>query len=187
MRPRLPVLVLAVLVATACARSAATERAGGFRPVDEPMPVLAGEDLHGRPVSTSDLAGEVLVVNTWASWCLPYCADEQPDLVAVANRYADRGVRFLGVNHMDQRAAATEWERHYDVPYPSLYDPSGRFAATLDYFGLPNTYVVDAAGTIRYALGPGPVDDATLSATIDAVLADQASASSATATNSPAR
>ncbi len=73
----------------------------------------------------------------------------------MAKRYEDRGVRFLGINHMDQTAAATEWVRHYGVPYPSIADPSGKFATDLDYFGLPDTYVVDPTGTIRYAIGTG--------------------------------
>jgi peroxiredoxin len=154
--------------------------------VSDPLPALEGEDLQGEPIAASDFLGHVLVVNAWASWCLPYCAEEQPALVAVAKRYRDEGVRFLGIDHMDQQAAANEWVRSYDVPYPSLYDPAGKLAGELGYFGLPDTYVVDPAGTIRFVAGPGPVTEEQLSAAIDAVLA-QASASSATATNSPAR
>ena len=81
----------------------------------------------------------------------------------------------------------TEWVRTYHVPYPSIADPSGRFAASFDYFGLPDTYVVDAGGTMRYAIGPGATTATQLSGLLDQVLADQTSASSATATNSPAR
>jgi thiol-disulfide isomerase/thioredoxin len=98
--------------------------------------VLQGEDLQGKSISSTDLAGHVVVVNAWATWCAP-CEQEQPALVHVAKRYADQGVRFLGINHMDQTAAAREWVRTYDVPYPSIADPSGRFAASFDYFGLP--------------------------------------------------
>src|SRR5215210_3330980 len=104
------------------------------------MPSLSGEDLAGRPVSTESYRGSVLVVNAWATWCTP-CEQEQPALVAVAHRYARRGVRFLGIDHMDQDAKAADWVRTYDVPYPSIVDPSGKFAASLDYFGLPDTYV----------------------------------------------
>ena len=59
--------------------------------------------------------------------------------------------------------------------------------SVVDYFGLPDTYVVDPSGTIRYAIGPGATSEAQLSSVIDEVLAAQTSASSATATNSPAR
>lgn len=155
------------------------------RAVAEALPVLEGEDLQGNAVSSEGFRGHVLVLNAWASWCVP-CAQEQPDLVAAATRFRDRGVRFLGINHQDQQAAAQEWVRHYDVPYPSVYDPSGRIAGMLGYFGLPDTYVVDPSGTIRYVIGPGPATADQLATAIDAVLA-QTSASSATAANSPAK
>ena len=188
MRPHAFLVVAASLALVACTRGAATDPSGtGLRAVSEPLPLLQGEDLHGQPISSADFRGHVLVVNAWATWCDP-CQQEQPDLVAAANRYRDRGVRFLGINHMDQTAAATDWVRRFDVPYPSLYDPAGKFAADLDYYGLPDTYVVDPSGTIRYIIGPGPATATQLSTAIDGVLAEaQTSASSATATNSPAR
>jgi peroxiredoxin len=184
---RFLVLVLAAALLVGCTGGAAQEPSDtALRAVSDPLPALEGEDLQGRPIAASDFLGHVLVVNAWASWCIPFCAQEQPALVAAAKRYRDEGVRFLGIDHMDQQAAANEWVRSYDVPYPSLYDPAGKLAGELGYFGLPDTYVVDPAGTIRYVAGPGPVTEEQLSAAIDAVLA-QASASSATATNSPAR
>ena len=180
-------LILVVLGgAVACTRGQASEASTGVRPMSEPLPVLRGEDLQGKPISSDDLAGHVLVINAWATWCTP-CEQEQPALVQVAKRYADRGVRFLGIDHMDQAAQANEWVRSYHVPYPSISDPSGRFAAVFDYFGLPDTYVVDSGGTIRFAVGPGATTEAQLSGLLDEVLAAQSSASSATATNSPAR
>jgi peroxiredoxin len=186
-RSRSFLVAVALLALTACVRSVATEASGTrARAVTEPLPLLKGEDLHGDAISSQDFPGKVLVVNAWASWCIPYCAQEQPDLVTAAKRYRDRGVQFLGVNHMDQQATAQEWVRHYGVPYPSLYDPSGRVAGQLGYFGLPDTYVVDPSGTIRYVIGPGPATLEQLSTAIDGVLA-QTSASSATATNSPAK
>jgi cytochrome c biogenesis protein CcmG/thiol:disulfide interchange protein DsbE len=180
-------LVVAVVALAACTRAQAPQASGTqIREVADPLPTLSGQDLAGNPISSDDFRGHVLVVNAWASWCIPYCAQEQPDLVAAAERYRDQGVRFLGIDHMDQQAAAQEWVRHYGVPYPSLSDPSGRVAGLLGYYGLPDTYVVDPSGTIRYVIGPGPATPEELTSAIDRVLA-QTSASSATATNSPAR
>jgi len=184
--PRSLVILVVLCGAVACTRSQATEAGTGVQAMSEPLPVLQGEDLQGNQISSAQFAGRVLVVNAWATWCAP-CEQEQPALVRVANRYADRGVRFLGIDHMDQVAQANEWLRSYDVPYPSISDPSGRFATVFDYFGLPDTYVVDATGTIRFAVGPGATTEAQLSGLLDEVLAAQSSASSATATNSPAR
>ena len=183
--PRSLLILVVFLGTVACTRGEATEGTG-VRTLSEPLPVLQGEDLQGKSISSTDLAGHVVVVNAWATWCAP-CEQEQPALVQVAKRYADQGVRFLGIDHMDQTAAAKEWVRTYRVPYPSIADPSGRFATSFDYFGLPDTYVVDAGGTMRYAVGPGATTATQLSGLLDQVLADQTSASSATATNSPAR
>jgi thiol-disulfide isomerase/thioredoxin len=184
-RSRLIILLGFVLLA-ACTRAEQTAGVTAVRSVSEPMPLLAGEDLDGRLVSTTDYLGSVLVVNAWATWCTP-CEQEQPALEAVAKRYASRGVRFLGIDHMDQDAKAADWVKRYDVSYPSMVDPTGKFAASLDYFGLPDTYVVDPTGTIRYTIGPGATTEAQLSGLLDQVLAAHTSASSATATNSPAR
>jgi len=120
-------------------------------------------------MSTEDHAGQVLVLNVWASWCAP-CEAEMPELVKVARAYANRGVTFLGINHQDQLAAARAFAERYDVPYDSFHDDAGRFAAKLGYLGLPDTYVVDAGGTIRLAIS-GPTTEEQLSALLDEVLA----------------
>ena len=181
-------VVVAVLALAACTRTASdsSDASTSVRAMDDPLPTLSGPTIDGGQISSQDFLGKVLVVNVWANWCTP-CQLEQPELVQVANRYANRGVRFLGVDHQDQDAAAKAWVESYHVPYPSIADPTGKFAASLDYFGLPDTYVVDRTGTIRYAIGPGPTSATQLSGLLDEVLEAQTSASSATATNSPAK
>ena len=180
------VTVLALAACTGAAAQPSSDASTTVRTMDKPLPTLSGQSLDGHELSTADFAGKVLVINAWASWCSP-CQMEQPELVNVAKRYASRGVRFLGIDHMDQDAAANAWVESYKVPYPSIADPTGKFAASLDYVGLPDTYVVDPTGTIRYMIGPGATSAAQLSGVLDQVLGDQTSASSATATNSPAK
>ena len=181
-------VLVAVLALAACTRAneSSSDQSTTVRAVDDPLPTLSGPTVDGGQVSSQDFLGKVLVVNVWANWCTP-CQLEQPELVQVANRYAKHGVRFLGIDHMDQDAAAKAWVESYHVPYPSISDPTGKFAASLDYVGLPDTYVVDQTGTIRYAIGPGATSASQLSGVLDQVLAGQTSASSATATNSPAK
>lgn len=126
--------------------------------------------VDGAAISTDSLDGDVLVVNAWATWCVP-CLEEQPALLRVFDRYEDRGVSFLGIDHLDDRASATRWiEEDFDVRYPSLFDPAGEFASVLGYPGLPATYVVDAEGTIRFRRF-GPVTERMLAAMLDRVLA----------------
>ena len=66
-------------------------------------------------------AGNVVVVNFWATWCGP-CRDEQPELVRSGGRLPGRGVEFLGVNERDDTAKARAWIEEFDVPYPSIVD-----------------------------------------------------------------
>jgi cytochrome c biogenesis protein CcmG/thiol:disulfide interchange protein DsbE len=89
--------------------------------------------------------------------------------VKAYRRYHDRGVAFLGINHEDQVAAATAWVDRYHVPYPSISDQAGRYAAACGYLGLPDTYVVDREGTIRFVIS-GPTDAAQLSGLLDQIL-----------------
>ena len=142
----------------------------GVAEVDQPLPRISGETVDGEDLDAASYAdGGVLVINVWANWCDP-CRREQPVLVRLADRYQDDGVRFLGINYQDDRDAARAWIREFEVPYPSLFDPSGRFASTLGFPALPDTYVVDPGGTIRWVVF-GETDEQELARMIDDVLA----------------
>ena len=138
--------------------------------VSIPFPGLEGESVvGGSPLSTGQFSGDVLVVNAWASWCKP-CELEQPALLRVLERYEGRGVSFLGIDHIDDRASATTWiEERFAVPYPSLFDPAGEFAARLGYPGVPATYVVDRSDTIRFRLF-GPITERVLTTMLERVM-----------------
>jgi cytochrome c biogenesis protein CcmG/thiol:disulfide interchange protein DsbE len=110
-----------------------------------------------------------LVINVWADWCGP-CRKDQPQLVRLADRYHEDEVRFLGINYQDDRDAARAWVEEFGVPYPSLYDPSGRTAVDLGYPFLPDTYVVDRQGTIRWVVF-GASDEKELQDLIDDLIA----------------
>jgi DsbE subfamily thiol:disulfide oxidoreductase len=141
----------------------------GVAEQDAPLPRLAGETVDGDNLDAESYAdGSVLVINVWADWCAP-CRREQPQLVRLADRYEDEGVRFLGINYQDDRDAAAAWIEEFGVPYPSLFDPSGRSAADLGFPALPDTYVVDRAGTIRWVVY-GETDERELAGLIDDVL-----------------
>lgn len=88
---------------------------------------LAGPSLTepGTTVSLADLAGQVVVVNVWGSWCAP-CRDEADDLVRVAAETEADGVRFLGIDFRDQRSAGADFARDFGLTYPSIFDPPGR-------------------------------------------------------------
>jgi thiol-disulfide isomerase/thioredoxin len=163
--------LLLVLAVSLVACSSASTGGGTVRVEDRPLPELTGQGIHGERLSSGDHKGHVLVVSVWATWCYD-CERDQPGFVNVAQRYAGDGVRFLGVDSLETSTAQpSAWVRRYRVPYPSIQDPSGRFAASLGYTGLPATYVVDPTGTVRYSIIGSTTSEATLSGLIDQVLA----------------
>ncbi|MFD1832830.1 TlpA family protein disulfide reductase [Streptomyces desertarenae] len=118
-----------------------------------PAPELSGETVDGGHLSTADYRGDVLVVNVWGSWCPP-CRAEMPHLVKVAEETEDQGVRFVGINTRDlDRVPAQRFEKEYEVPYPSLYDPSGKLLlrfpkGSLNPQAIPSTIFIDRDGRI---------------------------------------
>ena len=108
---------------------------------------LSGESLldRGTTVGLGDLAGRVVVLNIWGSWCGP-CRAEAPDLEFVAQQTAADGVTLLGVDVRDDRAAAVDFVRDRGLTYDSVFDPPGRTLAALKGYPrntVPSTIVLD--------------------------------------------
>ncbi|MDP3967336.1 MAG: TlpA disulfide reductase family protein [Nocardioides sp.] len=130
---------------------------------------VTGETLDGEQVALADLRGQVVVVNVWGSWCPP-CRKEAPALVAAAEELAHRDVVFLGINVRDaSKEKARAFERTYEVPYDSLYDPSGSlllaFRGTIPPHAIPSTLVIDREGRIA----AGKLDEITTSTLVGLV------------------
>jgi len=135
--------------------------------IGKPVPDIALAGLEGlsdgtRPVGGfggADLAaGQVSVVNFWASWCVP-CVQEHPLLLALRER---TGVRIYGVNYKDQAAAARRFLGRYGNPFAAVgVDGDGRAAIEWGVYGMPETFVVDGKGRIAYK-HVGPISAETL-------------------------
>ncbi|MET7482997.1 TlpA disulfide reductase family protein [Streptomyces sp. NPDC005538] len=116
-------------------------------------PDLSGKTIDGKTLDTADYKGKVLVVNVWGSWCSP-CRAEADNLVQVAKATANKDVQFVGLNTRDTSTEpAVAFEKKYDVPYPSLYDPTGKLMlrfkkGTLNPQAIPSTIVIDRDGKI---------------------------------------
>ncbi|MFP5318203.1 MAG: TlpA family protein disulfide reductase [Acidimicrobiia bacterium] len=127
------------------------------------LPALDG----GGTVDSTSMRGDVVVVNFWASWCVP-CREEAPELEAFARRWSGRGVRLVGIVYNDERAAAVEFRDRYGLTYPQAIDPGGRTAIDYGVFGVPETYVVAPDGTVMAKL-LGAVDAASLERVVASV------------------
>ncbi len=116
--------------------------------IDRPMPAFDLPSLTepDRQLSVADLKGEVALINVWATWC-PTCKEEHSFL----NQLAQQGVVIYGINYKDEPVKATSWLQRYLNPYREvILDKEGRLGLDLGVYGAPETYVIDAQGTIRY-------------------------------------
>jgi cytochrome c biogenesis protein CcmG, thiol:disulfide interchange protein DsbE len=130
------------------------------------LPVMEAEDS----VRLADLRGHVVVLNFWASWCVP-CLAEHPVLTNAAMAYHDRGVRFLGVLYRDAPQNARRWiDRLGGASYPTVLDEGSRAAIDYGLAGVPETFIIDRDGRIAHK-HIGPITDAQLAALLDPLLA----------------
>lgn len=109
-------------------------------------PVLGGD---GEELSVTGNDGQLTVVNFWGSWCAP-CRIEQPELNELAALLGDDAV-FVGVNVQDPVTNALAYVEEFDVPYPSIHDPSGSYTATFEGVGrqvMPSTVLIDPEGRV---------------------------------------
>jgi cytochrome c biogenesis protein CcmG/thiol:disulfide interchange protein DsbE len=120
------------------------------------LPPLEGMTRQGRQLpglKTADLKqGQVTLVNIWASWCAP-CREEHPQLMKLAEI---AGVRLVGINYKDDPENARRFLGALGLPYSSIgVDSTGRTFVDWGAYGVPETFLVDGKGVIRYKyIGP---------------------------------
>ncbi|HJV96578.1 MAG TPA: DsbE family thiol:disulfide interchange protein [Albitalea sp.] len=114
------------------------------------LPQLGGDA--GKTFAPADMRGKVWLLNVWASWCVS-CRQEHPVLLD----FAKSGVApLIGLDYKDTRPAAKQWLADMGDPYLlSAVDANGRVGIDYGVYGVPETYVIDKAGTIRFKqIGP---------------------------------
>ena len=128
--------------------------------INKPAPAFSLQRLDdpAQIVSEKDLQGQVWILNVWASWCVS-CLQEHPLLVEFAK---DGSVPIYGLNYKDQKPQADAWLGKHGNPYrASLMDPDGKVGIDYGVYGVPETYVIDQQGIIRFKQ-IGPVDPGVL-------------------------
>ena len=116
--------------------------------IDQPLPAFHAQRLDDPDhwLSPADLQGDVALLNVWATWC-PTCYQEHTFL----NLLRQRDVVIYGVNYKDNREAALTWLAQLGDPYRfNIDDPQGQLGIDLGVYGAPETFLLDAQGTIRY-------------------------------------
>lgn len=124
--------------------------------IGKPLPSFTLPVLHEptRQVSAKDLKGQVYLVNVWASWCVA-CRVEHPLLMEIARQAI---APIIGLDYKDESADGLAWLADHGNPYQvSLMDTDGRVGIELGVYGVPETFVIDAKGIIRYK-HIGPID-----------------------------
>jgi len=104
----------------------------------------------GGRLTLTELRGRVVVLNFWASWCVPACTDEAPALQAIWEQYRAKGVTVVGVNIQDREAPARAFIQRFGQTFPIGMDPRGLIAIDYGVYGVPETYVIDRSGRTVY-------------------------------------
>lgn len=129
--------------------------------------------LSGSQISLSDLRGQVVMVNLWASWCPP-CREEMPAIENVYQEYKQQGLEVLAVNttYQDREAEVAAFVKQYGLTFPILLDKTGAVSNRYLLRGLPSTYFVDRKGVIRSVVVGGPMSEALIRTKIQELLED---------------
>ena len=134
--------------------------------VNKPAAAFTLDRIDGSgKVALADHAGKVVVVNFFASWCIP-CKEENPALVRVWERYRTSDVVVIGILYQDSLDSGRRYVRDNGVTWPTLTDEDGRIAFAYGVRGIPETYFIGPDGIIA-GRHVGPIDEATLVNAID--------------------
>lgn len=139
--------LLAAGVVAALATALLRPSAGPGSPlIGQAVPAFTLLTLSGQPLSVGGAGGRPVVINFWASWCVP-CREEAPLLRELAQEA--RNIRVVGVVFQDRVETARAFEQQFAIPYPSVLDPQSQTAINFGVAGVPETFFVDAQGVVQ--------------------------------------
>ena len=141
----------------------------GFLAPDFSLP-----NAEGNLTTLSDLRGQAVLVNLWASWCTP-CQAEMPAMQRVFEEYKDQGFTILAVNatQQDSQAAATQFASEKNLTFPILYDLDGSVSRSYQLTALPTSFFILPDGTINEVIIGGPMAEALLRVRVEQILEER--------------
>jgi cytochrome c biogenesis protein CcmG/thiol:disulfide interchange protein DsbE len=155
-RALIPLLIFVALAALLAAGLTRNPHEVPSPLVGKPLPAFTAPQLHdpAESFSSEQVKGEVSVFNVFASWCVP-CREEHPYLAELADRDI---APIYGLNYKDKREDARAWLARFGDVYTAIaHDPEGRVGLDLGVYGVPETFILDRQGVIRYK-HIGPID-----------------------------
>jgi cytochrome c biogenesis protein CcmG/thiol:disulfide interchange protein DsbE len=148
------VVVIGLLALVAYQMRHSGPLAAGPVGVGEKAPVFTLTTFEGETYDLNALKGQVVLVNFWASWCIP-CEQEAAALENTWRHYKDQGVVYLGVDYVDTETEARAFIKRYDGTYPNGPDLGTRVSQAYRIRGVPETYLIDRTGRLAYVkIGP---------------------------------
>jgi len=138
----------------------------GFLAPDFELSTTAGDTI-----KLSDLRGQAVLVNLWATWCPP-CRAEMPAIEKIYNEYKDQGFTVLAVDmtYQDDPAAVLPFVEEYGLTFPILLDKTGEMGKAYQLKSLPSSYFIDREGIITEVVIGGPMAEALLRTRIESIL-----------------
>ena len=132
------------------AASASVDRSVVPMAVDYSAPQLSLQNLNGTTESLEDFRGKVVLVNNWATWCPP-CKAEMPTLEQYYETHESEGFTIIAIEAGDGKDQVSQFVNSLKLKFPIWLDPNGDALQAFKNGNLPNSYVIDRAGTVRYA------------------------------------
>ncbi len=141
----------------------------GFLAPDFTLDVAGGGEW-----TLSELRGDVVLINLWASWCPP-CRLEMPAIQQVYETNRERGFEVLAINmtYQDSETAAIEFAQELGLTFPVLLDRTGEVGYQYQLRSLPTTFFVDRQGVIRQVILGGPISEVTLQTSLESLLNEE--------------
>lgn len=134
-------------------------------------PDFSLQTLEGETVTLSDLRGQAVLVNLWATWCPP-CRAEMPAMQKLYDEYKDDGFIVLAINmtYQDNALAVDPFVRENKLTFPILIEPTGEVAEKYELRSLPSSFFINREGLIQEVVIGGPMSEALLRTRIESIL-----------------